>query len=121
MTRSATRRRVLLVGADTELAGLLQAWLDALDCDVVDDLGARDAGCDAAIVDIPFPRQEGRELVQDILRRHPDTPILAVSSMFFACVECFGQVSRALGVSCVLPKPLSREALLDAVRRLLAH
>ncbi len=121
---TAGRQRVLVVGADDELAGLLQAWLAALDCEVVAEADAP-AGApgrfDAAIIDIPFPRQEGRDLVQRIAQRHPGTPIVALSAMFFACVECFGQVSRALGVSCALPKPVSREALLDAVGRVLAR
>jgi DNA-binding NarL/FixJ family response regulator len=54
-----------------------------------------------------------------VVAQHPKTPVLALSSTFYARVDCHGAVARALGVDCVLPKPASREALTNAVRNLL--
>ena len=51
--------------------------------------------------------------------RHPGKPLVALSSNFFAGVEANGAVARALGAKAVLPKPLTREALLGALRKLL--
>ena len=113
--------RVLVIDADCALTGLLDEWLCALGCTVVHGGSAGDAGgpFDAAIVDVPYPRQGGVDLVGRVAARHPATPILALSSTFFARIECHGPVARALGVACVLPKPATREALTNAVRNLL--
>jgi CheY-like chemotaxis protein len=114
--------RVLVVDADCALFGLLAEWLGAEGCEVVqaagDDAGAAER-FDLVIVDVPFPRQGGVDLTARIMKRHPMTPILAMSSTFFGRIECCGPVARALGVACVLPTPLSRQALVDAARRFL--
>jgi len=41
--------------------------------------------------------------------------------MFFSGVECRGAVARALGVASVLPKPVTHDALIGAIRPLLSH
>ncbi len=116
--------RVLLVDADSALVELLREWLQEQGCRVLadpgDTLGAEGA-FDLVIVDIAYPRQGGAQRVQRIAQAHPGTPILALSTMFFACVDCYGAVARALNVACVLPKPASREALNKAVGQLLSR
>lgn len=114
--------RVLVVDADRALLGLIEEWLNAEGCVVVaqGDADSHEAErFDLVIVDVPFPRDGGVDSVSRLSKRHPMTPILALSSTFFARIECCGPVARALGVACVLPKPVSRQALIDAVRRVL--
>lgn len=122
--------RVLLVGDDTTLAGLLQEWLAAEGCTVVTaadgpghngSAGAAAQPFDLAIMDIPFARQGGAERVQRLAAQHPGLPVLALSASFFAGVDCCGPVARALGVACVLPKPAPRDALVQALRRIVQH
>ena len=114
--------RVLVVDADCALSGLLAEWLGSEGCEVVqaagDDAGAAER-FDLVIIDVPYPRQGGVDLIARITKHHPMTPILAMSSTFFGRIECCGPVARALGVACVLPTPLSRQALVDAPRRFL--
>lgn len=74
---------------------------------------------DLVIVDVPFPRQGGLDLLRRVGNEHPNTPILALSPTFFGSIACAGAVARALGVASVLPKPVSREALISAARNLL--
>jgi CheY-like chemotaxis protein len=120
LTPAAAAPQVLLVDTDHALLGLLDEWLSCLGCKVVQESsGAAGQRFDLAVVDVPFPRQGGVDLVRRIADRHPATPILALSSTFCAGIGCHGQVARALGVACVLPKPASREALTNAVARLL--
>jgi CheY-like chemotaxis protein len=110
-----------VIDADNDWRLLLEQWLQGIGCDVVADPGA-DADAppvDLVIVDLPFPRQGGVDLVKRITSRHPATPIVALSSNFFSRIECCGPVARALGVDCVLPKPATREAIAAAVRRVL--
>jgi len=117
-------RRVFVVDADTALIGLLDEWLAGEDCVVVDertDGGAAKERYDLVIVDVPFPREGGADLLRRIARDHPATPVLALSSAFFGGIGCRGPIARALGVTCVLPKPASREALTRVVRELLSR
>jgi CheY-like chemotaxis protein len=112
--------RVLVIDADRALIGLLGEWLSALGCSAVHGAGGDlDGRFDLVIVDVPYPRQGGVDLVARVAARHPKTPILALSSTFFAGIECHGPVARSLGVACVLPKPATRETLTNAVRNLL--
>jgi DNA-binding NarL/FixJ family response regulator len=108
-----------VLNADSPLFGLLDAWLGADGCVVLDERAAATGTVDVVIVDVPFPRQTGVDWIRHIAQQHPMAPILALSSTFIAGIECCGPVARALGVACVLPNPVSREALTRAVRRLL--
>jgi CheY-like chemotaxis protein len=114
--------RVAVLNAEGPLIGLLQSWLGAEGCSVIADEVDRPgpaASVDLVIVDLPFPRQGGVDFVRHIAGRHPGVPILAMSSTFFARIECCGPVAQALGVDSVVPQPASREALVQAVQRLL--
>jgi CheY-like chemotaxis protein len=115
-------RRVRLVDADPTWRDLLGQWLSTLGCRVVPEPVSEaepPPAADLVIVDVPFPRQGGVDLVRRVASQHPATPILALSTNFFSGIECCGPVARALGVDCVLPKPATREALATAVRRVL--
>jgi len=118
-TDRSTPYRVQVIDADPAWRGLLEEWMSALGCVIVPDDEQAAQRVDLVIVDVPFPRQGGVDLVQRVASRHPATPILALSSTFFSRIECCGPVARALGVDCVLPKPATREAITAAVRRVL--
>ena len=114
-------RRVRLVDADLTWRDLLGQWLSTLGCTVLPEPASDSEpppAADLVIIDVPFPRQ-GVDLVRRIAAQHPTTPILALSTNFFPGIGCCGPVARALGVDCVLPKPATREALADAVGRVL--
>ena len=110
--------RILVVDADSACAALLEQWLSEAAFDVVHDADVG-APLDLAIVDVPQPRSGGTRSVRLIADRHPGTPILAVSSVFFPGIEHCTAAPRMLGADAVLPKPMSRETLLHHVRRLL--
>lgn len=114
-------RRVLVVNADAATFGLLREWLGAEGFGVSDERGSAASGrgpFTAVIVDVPFARHGGLELLGEVAARHPGTPLLALSATFFSSVQCSGGCAHALGVSGVLPKPLTREALVAALRNL---
>ena len=115
--------RVLVVDADNLLFGLIEEWLAAAGHRVIPEHAGGDSAdgrIDLIVVDIPFPRQGGLDLLRRVAAEHPGTPILALSSTFFAGIGSHGAVARALGVAGVLPKPVKREALIAAVGDLLA-
>jgi CheY-like chemotaxis protein len=113
MTPEAEVARVLVVGADPALAGLLEEWLAEAGCRIVDDEPH------VILVDLHLPRQAGAGAARALRARHPGTPLIALSSGFFAGVEANGAVARTLGVEAVLPKPLTRQALIAALRKVL--
>lgn len=111
--------RVLVTDADSAVYGLISEWLVALGYCVVQGASAFEpppGKFDLVIADIPFPRQRGSEVLSRIREAHRDTPIIALSSQFFAGAEGAGAIARALGVARALAKPLTREALCAAVQ-----
>lgn len=114
--------RILVVDTDRALLGLLGEWLDLCGCQLVSEQdagGGQDDPYALLIVDVRNPRCGGIDLLQKLARAHPGTPIIALSSTFFPGIDSTGGVARTLGVACVLPKPVARESLINAVRSLL--
>jgi CheY-like chemotaxis protein len=112
-----------VVDADPALFELLQEWLAGNGCAVCSEAshgpGAA-AHADAIIVDVPFPRHGGLGTLRRIEAEHPATPIIVLSPTFFTSIDSEGTVARKLGVAAVLPSPVRREALIEAVARLLS-
>lgn len=121
---SRPRRLILVVGADAALAGLLAEWLAEHGEVVAQHIAEAEAPslrADLVVVDVAFPRLlagEGRGLAR-LAAAHAGTPLIALSPTFFPGIARHGEVARRLGVAAVLPKPVPRQALLDAVRLLL--
>src|SRR5690348_11193239 len=112
-------RRVLALNTDESILALLAEWLSGRGYEVMVDCGeAACDGFDLIVVDVPFPRQGGQEMVKRVAAAYPGSPILAISSNFFPDVKSDGAVARALGVASVLPKPLTRDLLTAAVDQL---
>ena len=122
ISESGNPPRVLVVDADPALCELLQEWLVAAGYAAGDEgSGGPDlARPDAIIVDVPFPRHGGLGTLRRIEAEHPATPIIVLSPTFFTSIDSEGTVARKLGVAVVLPNPVRREALIDALARLLS-
>lgn len=114
--------RILVADADCALYGLLEEWFAASGWQLAGACQPDETpldGCDLILVDVPFPRAGGQDVLESLAREHPGTPMIALSSSFFPGVESTGAVARELGVAAVLPKPVTREALVAAVRKAL--
>lgn len=111
--------RALVLDSDDALAELLAEWLGERGCAVARD--TRAGRFDFIVADVPDLRAGGARTLRPLADAHPGTPILALSSSFLAGAEADGTVARWLGVAGVLAKPVTREALLGAVDRLLAR
>jgi len=117
----ASAVRILVAEADCALYGLLEEWLADTGYELAgacapDELAH--GGYDLIVVDVPFPR-EATDVLKALQREHRGAPIVMLSTGFFSGVEASGVLARSLGVASVLPKPVTREALLAAVRRAL--
>lgn len=112
----------LLVDTDATLAELLAIWLRGAGLRVRVAQPADEPApgpIDLIVADLSYPRERGSERLRRVAERHPGAPVLALSAAFFAGVPSHGAVARDLGVAAVLPKPVTRDALLGAVARLL--
>jgi CheY-like chemotaxis protein len=110
---------VLVMDTDRATRELLREWLTEAGWTVVEDAGRTGAEpIRLVLVDVPFPRRGPSTPLQRVAAEHAGTPVLALSATFNAGIVPCGEVARSLGVACVLPKPIVREALLEAVRKL---
>jgi CheY-like chemotaxis protein len=116
---SSTWRRVLLLDIEPAMAALLTEWLaaDGLAADHDDALPEPPAAL--IVIDLPFPRQTGRERLAALQRDWLGVPVIVLSPTLLPGVPPQGEVARTLGVAAVLPSPVSREALRAAVAHLL--
>jgi hypothetical protein len=79
--------KVLLADADPALAELLEDWLSAEDCAVVEERP------DLVLVDLPFLRERRQELLGRLAGAYPGVPVVA------------------------MPKPLTHDAFVAVLRR----
>ena len=72
------------------------------------------------IIDIFMPDRDGMETIGEIRARWPNLPIIAMSGGWRTISpETILETARALGAQEALTKPFDRQALVEAVRRLL--
>lgn len=80
-----------------------------------------DAPCALVIVSIYMPKQHGAQFVRDIQAAHPGTPLIAISGQFRPGLAAAGATAQTLGVRQVVAKPLSRQELMESVRRIISN
>ena len=113
---------ILVYEADDLMRGLLEEWLSgAAYCvkAVPRCGGTSEVAADVVIVNIEMPKYGGTRVTDRIRAAHPGTPIIAISAQFRADLSTAGAIAQTLGVAQVMAKPLSRDALLAAVRAII--
>src|SRR5438874_7069372 len=112
---------ILVYEEDDLMRALIHEWLREAGYRVR-ALPARDAQpreADLVIASISSPRDAGAQRVHEIKVMHPDTPLIALSGQFRSGLSAAGATAEALGAQQVIAKPLSRGALLEAVRAII--
>ena len=117
VVRSRRAPRVLVADDSPEMLGLLAAWLEDEGCVVIAAGSGREAldaaaayRPDIAFLDIVLPPPDGVQLCEVLTRR---TGITIVLMTGFSHVDT-ARV-RAAGALRLLPKPLTREAVIEAL------
>jgi CheY-like chemotaxis protein len=119
---SASAPLIRVIDADRATLDLLHEWLTSAGFAMASGNEADSSASGPAvltIVDVPFTRHGGPEVIRRVAAQYPGIPILALSPTFFSNVKCAGNCARALGVAGVLPKPIARDVLIDAIQGLL--
>ncbi len=74
---------------------------------------------DLVVTDIIMPDREGLELIMDMKKKLPDTPIIAVSGGGRQSPESYLPLAEKFGADCTLTKPFPKKDLLKAAEVLL--
>jgi hypothetical protein len=112
-------RNVLVLGTDRATLALFSEWFDEEGWKLVDPGPAAAAAPPSLVLlELPFLREGDLQPLAEAKLSYPGVPIVVVSPTVFASVGCCGPCADALGVAGVLPKPIARATLIEAVRRL---
>jgi len=115
----ANARKVLLLETDRANRSLFVEWLDAEGWQIVDPSSADPApSLSLVVLELAFLRDGGLQPLVEAKLRYPEVPIVVVSPTVFASVGCCGPCAATLGVAGVLPMPIARATLIEAVHRL---
>ena len=119
----STPQSILVAEDNGQLRALLRKVLEYAGYAVMEAANGRElmnilrrAKVDLCITDLAMPEQEGIETIQMIRSEYPEMKIIVVSG---AGPEML-QVSRKLGATEALHKPVDLETLLQTVREVLA-
>lgn len=121
------RPLILLVDDDVTLLQAISGLLELEGIDTVLSQTAaqaieflNDLPVSGVIIDIFMPDRDGMETIGEIRARWPNLPIIAMSGGWRTISpETILETARALGAQEALTKPFDRQALVEAVRRLL--
>jgi len=114
------KQRIMVVEPDDQILGLLERWLGEAGYSVVAESSPRSPqvpgiGGDPHLVIIDVPDPLAAEKVIDSIRQEYAGAILLLSARFRQGMGTSSSVARQLGVTNILSKPFTRDALLSAV------
>lgn len=119
--------RILVIDDDPVVRGMLAEMLrrEGYDVDEAEDGRAgmrrfREQPATLVITDVVMPEQEGLETLMQLRQASPTVKVIAISGGGRVGPESYLNSARTLGANAVMAKPFGREALLDAVTKVLA-
>jgi len=118
---SADQPTVLVIDDNQGLVELLERYLTDKTCRVISALNGKDglrlaqeSRPDAVVLDVMMPGIDGWEVLQ-LLRARPET---ATTPVVICSVFNDPELALSLGANAVLPKPVSRNEVLTALRQM---
>ena len=125
-------RSIHVVDADLATFELIREWLEPEGWRVIERIPERTPelapglhatadDCSLVIVDLAYPRDAHLPALVRLREALPGVPLLVMSPTIFEGVGCCGPCARQLGVAGVLPKPVSRAALVAAIASVALH
>ena len=115
--------KILVVDDDSSFRRVLEYQLKEAGYNVVCAADGRQAldlfmegPCHAVLTDLDMPKMSGNELLRQIKKQSPDTPVIVITA--FATVDSAVDAMKA-GAFHYLTKPLNRDALLHTLRNAL--
>jgi CheY-like chemotaxis protein len=119
-------KRVLIIDDDEQLRSLLSQILERAGYAVQEaENGAigikmfQEHPFDLVITDLIMPEKEGVETIMELRRQFPQVPLIAMSGGGRTGPHDYLTLAKQLGARRTLPKPFSREEILQVVREAL--
>ncbi len=120
-----TTRSILVVDDQADLRTFLRIALEQAGYEVREVRNGKEAmdvirqtPCDAVLTDIVMPEGEGMELLLDLRKEFPVTPVIVMTGGSGA--KDYSFIAKGLGVRHILHKPLSVDELVMTVHAALA-
>jgi len=108
--------RIIIIDDDLQILDMLKQTLEG---DGKEGIRLyRENPADLIITDIIMPKKEGLETIMELKQDFPDVKIIAISGGGRIGPEEYLIMARQLGVQYTFSKPVAREDLLSAVRKL---
>jgi CheY-like chemotaxis protein len=79
----------------------------------------RENPADIIIVDMIMPKKDGIETIMDLKMEAPNAKIIAISGGGAIGPKDYLEIAEGIGASHILPKPITRDDLLQTIRTLL--
>ena len=119
-------KTILLVEDDISLRGMLTRLLEREGYRIIEAGNGREAMQiieyvipDLVVTDIIMPDQDGIGTINEIIKNHPDTMIIAISGGGRMLSEDYLQIAEMLGARYTFTKPFSNKDFLEKVKELL--
>lgn len=117
---------ILVIDDEEPIRDVLQQTLEHAGYDVAvaaDGLEGiksfRENPADLIIIDMIMPQKDGIETIMDLKIEAPELKIIAISGGGPSGPKDYLEVAEGIGASHILPKPITKDALLQAVQNLL--
>jgi len=118
--------RILIIDDEEPVRFTVRQILEAEDHEVVEAANGREGVAkfhedspDLVIIDIIMPEQEGIETIQQLRKHSAAVPIIAISGGGRIKNLDFLDIAEKIGATSTLPKPFSREQLLNSIKTVL--
>ena len=116
---------ILVIDDDDQIRKMLKELLEDSDYDVIEASGGKEGlevqrkrRADLIITDIIMPEMSGYDLIIKLQREFPEVKIIAMTGGgdFEPVIDM--DISTKIGAAIILPKPIPKKELLEAVGRL---
>ncbi len=119
-------KRILVIDDEQSIRLLLEKLLSREGFDVIAAKDGKEGmalfkkePADLVITDIIMPEKEGIEILMEMRKSYPDTPVIAISGGGFNAPDSYLNVARAAGAVAVFEKPVEKDLLVNAVKNAL--
>jgi len=119
-------KKILVIDDEQPIRSLLKTMLEREGFDIMTASDGKEGmklfkkeAFDLVITDIVMPEKEGIELIMELKKGYPDTPVIAISGGGRNSSESYLNVAKLLGAVAILQKPVEKEKLLTAVKKAL--